>query len=196
MRILVACEYSGRVRDAFRARGFDAWSCDLLPTDGDPRWHIQGDALQAAYGQPWACMVAFPPCTDLSLSGARYWAEKQADGRQARALAFVRALMDAPIVHIALENPVGKISTSIRKPDQVFQPWQFGHGEKKRTCLWLKNLPKLTPTNVVDGREQRVLWMGPTADRAKLRSLTYEGVAQAMADQWGSYISSEQPLAA
>ena len=140
-RVLIACEYSASVRDAFRLRGFDAWSCDLLPTEGDPRWHIQGDAIEAAYSGNWDLMIAHPPCTDLAVSGARHFAAKRADGRQDRALEFVRKLLIAPIPHIALENPVSIISSQIRKPDQIIQPWQFGHGETKATCLWLKNLP-------------------------------------------------------
>lgn len=192
MRVLVTCEYSATVRDAFRALGHDAWSCDLLPTEGDPRWHIQGDALQAAYGQPWDLMVSHPPCTDLAVSGARHFAAKIADGRQARALEFVQKLLDAPIPMIALENPISVISSKIRKPDQIIQPWQFGHGETKATCLWLKNLPKLTPTNVVEGREPRVHRMAPGPDRWKERSRTFAGIGRAMAEQWGGIVSQEQ----
>ena len=187
-RVLVACEYSATVRDAFRARGFDAWSCDLLPTEGDPRWHIQGDAIEAAYGQHWDLMIAHPPCTDLAVSGARHFAAKVADGRQARSLQFVQSLLDAPIAHIALENPVSIISSRIRKPDQIIQPWQFGHGETKATCLWLKNLPRLVPTNVVEGREPRVHRMAPGPNRWKERSRTFQGVADAMALQWGDVL--------
>lgn len=186
-RVLVACEYSATVRDAFRARGHDAWSCDLLPTEGDPRWHIQGDVLAYlfGFGGPWDLMIAHPPCTDLAVSGARHFAEKIADGRQGRALYFVQRLMDAPIRHIAIENPISVISSKIRKPDQIIQPWQFGHGETKATCLWLKGLPKLQPTNIVDGREARIHKMAPGPDRWKERSRTYEGIAAAMAQQWG-----------
>lgn len=189
-RVLVACEYSAVVRDAFRARDFDAWSCDLLPTEGDPRWHIQGDALEAVYGQPWDLLIAHPPCTDLAVSGARHFAAKIADGRQARALEFVQSLLDAPVPHIALENPVSVISSKIRKPDFTIQPWQFGHGEVKRTCFWTTNLPPLRPTNIVDGREARVHKMRPGPDRWKERSRTLPGVAAAMAVQWGDYIVS------
>jgi len=182
MRILVACEYSGTVRDAFIARGHDAISCDILPTE-KPGPHIQGDVTEVL-NQGWDMMVAFPPCTHLAVSGARYFKEKRADGRQQKALDFVRMLMDAPIDRIAIENPVSVISSHIRKPDQTIQPWQFGHGETKRTCLWLKNLPKLTPTDIVEGREQRILNMSPSPNRAKERSKTFQGIANAMAKQW------------
>lgn len=188
MRVLVACEYSAVVRDAFRARGFNAWSCDLLPTEGDPRWHIQGDAIEAAYGQSWDLLIAHPPCTHLAVSGARHFPAKRADGRQQAALDFVRALLDAPVPHIALENPVSIISSRIRKPDCTFQPWEHGHGEVKRTCLWLKNLPVLRPSNIVEGREERVHRMAPGPNRWKERSRTYAGVARAMADQWGDHL--------
>lgn len=196
MRVLIACEYSAAVRDAFRARGFDAWSCDLLPTEGDPRWHIQGDALQVAYGQPWDMLIAHPPCTDLAVSGARHFAAKIADGRQGRALEFVQRLLDAPIPRIALENPVSVISSKIRKPDQIIQPWQFGHGETKATCLWLENLPKLVPTDVVAGRDDRIHKMPPGPNRWKERSRTYRGIAEAFARQWGDYITSTERAAA
>ena len=183
MTVLVACEFSGTVRRAFTALGHDAWSCDLLPADdGDPA-HIQGDVAEIlCHG--WDLMIAHPPCTHLAVSGARHFAAKAADGRQQAALDFVRTLLDAPIERIALENPVSIISSRIRKPDQIIQPWQFGHGETKATCLWLKGLPKLTPTNIVSGREARVHKMPPTADRWKLRSVTYQGIADAMAQQW------------
>ena len=185
MRVLVACEYSGRVRDAFRARGHDAWSCDLLPCDGDQNYHIQGDA-RFLIGDFWDLMIAHPPCTHLAVSGARWFKEKQ--GEQKEALDFVKMLLDAPIERIALENPVSIISSKIRKPNQIIQPWQFGHGETKATCLWLKNLPLLRPTNIVEGRENKVHRMPPSADRWKLRSLTYQGIADAMAEQWGTPI--------
>ena len=180
MRVLVACEYSGAVRDAFLARGHDAMSCDLLPTDV-PGPHYCGD-VKDIIDDRWDMMIAFPPCTHLSASGARWWKDKVVE--QAEALDFVRLLLDAPIEKIALENPVGKISSAIRKPDQIIQPWQYGHGETKATCLWLKNLPPLVPTNIVDGREARVHRMPPSADRWKLRSTTYQGIADAMATQW------------
>lgn len=184
MRVLVACEYSGRVRDAFAKRGHTAVSCDLLPSDSPHGWHVQGDVL-ALLGKGWDLLIAHPPCTHLAVSGARHFAAKQASGVQQEALDFVRALFDAPIEKIALENPISIISSRIRKPDQVIQPWQYGHGETKATCLWLKNLPKLQPTNIVEGRENRVHRMPPGADRWKKRSTTYQGIADAMAEQWG-----------
>jgi len=181
MRVLVACEYSGRVRDAFLRAGHEAISCDLLPTD-KPGPHYQGD-IREVIGDGWDLMIAHPPCTHLAVSGARWFKDKLAE--QAKALEFVRALMDAPIKRIAIENPISIISSRIRKPDQIIQPWQYGHSETKATCLWLKGLPKLTPTNVVEGREARVHKMPPSPDRWKKRSLTFDGVAAAMAEQWG-----------
>ena len=183
MKILIACEYSGEVREAFRSRGHDALSCDLLPTDA-PGPHYQGP-VEDVIRDGWDMMIAFPPCTHLAVSGARWFKEKRADGRQQEALSFVRMLMDAPIDRIAIENPVSIISSHIRKPDQTIQPWQYGHGETKRTCLWLKNLPKLQPTDIVEGREQRIWKMPPSADRWKERSKTFQGIANAMANQWG-----------
>lgn len=189
MRVLVACEYSGRVRDAFRANGHDAWSCDLLPSDTPTYNHHQCDVFQVIHNWDrygvWDMLIAFPPCTDLCVSGARWFKEKQADGRQQAAKDFFMQLVEAPVKRIAIENPVGIMSTRYRKPDQIIQPWQFGHGETKATCLWLKNLPKLAPTHIVEGREQRVHKMAPGPERWKERSRTYEGIAQAMADQWG-----------
>jgi len=185
MRVLVACEYSATVRDAFRARGHDAWSCDLLPTEGDPALHYQGSVWDVI-GEGWDLMIAHPPCTDLSVSGARHFAAKIADGRQQAALDFVQRLMDADIPRIAIENPISVISSKIRKPDQIIQPWQFGHGETKATCLWLKGLPKLVSTDVVEGREARIHKMPPGPDRWKERSRTFAGIASAMADQWGN----------
>jgi hypothetical protein len=184
-RILVACEFSGIVRDAFIARGHYAMSCDLLPTE-KPGPHYQGD-VRDVLDDGWDMMVCFPSCTHLAVSGARWFKDKQEE--QAEALDFVRLLLGVPIKHIALENPVSIISSRIRKPDQTFQPWQFGHGEVKRTCLWLKNLPKLKPTKIVEGREARVHKMPPGPDRWKERSRTFEGVGEAMADQWGDYIA-------
>lgn len=181
MKVLVACEYSGIVRDAFIASGHQAMSCDLLPTDKDGPHH-QGDVLEIL-DDGWDLMIAHPPCTHLAVSGARWFKHKAQ--QQIEALNFVRQLLEAPIPKIALENPISIISSKIRKPDQVIQPWQFGHGETKATCLWLKNLPKLLPTNIVDGRENRVHKMPPSFDRWKLRSTTYKGIAQAMAQQWG-----------
>ena len=182
MRVLVACEFSGTVRDAFAALGHDAWSCDLLPTER-PGQHIEGDVLDVL-GRGWDLMVAHPPCTHLAVSGARWFKEKQAE--QAQALEFVRALLEAPIPRIALENPVSIISSKIRRPDQIIQPWQFGHGETKATCLWLKGLPPLTTTNIVEGREARVHRMPPGPNRWKERSRTFAGIAAAMAQQWGT----------
>jgi site-specific DNA-cytosine methylase len=184
MRVLVACEFSGVVRRAFRERGHDAWSCDLLPAEYGPQHHVQGDVLSLLHSG-WDLMIAHPPCTDLAVSGARHFAAKQADGRQESALDFVRVLMNAPITRVAIENPISIISSRIRKPDQIIQPWQFGHGETKATCLWLKNLPTLVPTKIVDGREARVHRMPPGPNRWKERSRTFEGIAAAMADQWG-----------
>ena len=181
MRVLVACEFSGAVREAFRARGHDAWSCDLLPTEV-PGQHIVGDVLEVL-GDGWDLMVAHPPCTHLAVSGARWWKDKAQE--QADALEFVRALMAAPIDRIALENPISKISSAIRKPDQIVQPWQFGHGETKATCLWLKGVPKLQPMDVVEGREPKVHHMAPGPNRWRERSRTYAGIAKAMAQQWG-----------
>ncbi len=183
MRVLIACEFSGTVRRAFRDRGHDAWSCDLLPAEDDSPHHIQGDVLACLF-LGWDLMIAHPPCTHLCVSGARWFKDKQQE--QADALDFVRALMDAPIERIAIENPISVISTRIRKPDQIIQPWQFGHGETKATCLWLKNLPKLAPTIIVDGRAAKVHRMAPGPDRWRERSRTYEGIASAMAWQWGT----------
>jgi len=183
---LVACEFSGRVRDALTRVGFYAVSCDLLPSESEGE-HIQGDVLEVLdWG--WDLLIAHPPCTDLAVSGARHFAAKRADGRQARALDFVRKLLAAPIPYKGLENPVSIISSHIRKPDQTVQPWQFGHGEIKRTCFWLENLPLLQPTDIVDGRQPVVHHMPPGPDRWKLRSLTYQGIADAIADQWGRYV--------
>lgn len=185
MKVLIACEFSGVVRDAFLRRGHDAWSCDLLPTESE--WpedrHIIGDVTQVL-GDGWDLMIAHPPCTHLAVSGARWFKHKQQE--QAEALEFVRVLLDAPVPRIALENPVSIISSRIRKPDQIIQPWQFGHGETKATCLWLKGLPALKPTQVVDGREQRIHRMAPSEDRWRERSRTYAGIAEAMAEQWGA----------
>lgn len=183
MKILVACEYSGRVREAFRKLGHDAWSCDLLPADDNSPYHIQGDVLDHL-NEGWDLMIAHPPCTHLAVSGARWFKDKVKE--QAEALEFVRRLLNAPINKIALENPISIISSRIRKPDQIIQPWQFGHGETKATCLWLKNLPFLQYTNVVAGRLAVVWKLPPSKDRWKIRSTTYQGIANAMANQWGS----------
>lgn len=183
MRVLVACEFSGVVRDAFVARGHRAYSCDLLPSESGPPWrHFQCDARRIADSH-WDLMIAHPPCTHLAVSGARWFKDKAKE--QAEALAFVQALMDAPIPRICVENPVSVISSKIRKPDQIIQPWQFGHGETKATCLWLKNLPLLQPTQIVSGRTPRVHHASPGPERWKERSRTLRGIAEAMATQWG-----------
>lgn len=182
-RVLVACEFSGVVRDAFRARGHEAFSCDLLPCEGDNKFHVQCDSLTILH-RPWDLLIAHPPCTHLAVSGARWFEDKLPE--QEAALAFVRALLDAPVPRIALENPVSIISSRIRKPDQIIQPWQFGHGETKATCLWLKNLPRLVPTKIVEGREARVHRASPGPDRWKERSRTLTGIAEAMSNQWGN----------
>ena len=180
----MACEFSGTVRRAFGALGHDAWSCDLLDDEDGSRQHFKGD-VREMLDHGWDLMIAHPPCTHLAVSGARWFKDKQAD--QAEALEFVRTLMDAPVRRIAIENPVSIISSRIRKPDQIIQPWQFGHGETKATCLWLKNLPKLIPTDVVEGRHAKVHRMPPGPNRWKERSRTYPGIARAMAEQWGNY---------
>jgi site-specific DNA-cytosine methylase len=192
MRVLVACEFSGVVRDAFAARGHDAWSCDLLPTER-PGQHLRCDVRVLLPLLSGTCdlLIAHPPCTHLAVSGARWFKDKQRE--QAEALEFVRLLLDAPVPHIALENPVSIISSRVRKPDQIIQPWQFGHGETKATCLWLKNLPPLTPTDIVDGREHRVHRMPPGPDRWRERSRTFVGIADAMADQWGR-LNEQRPF--
>jgi len=181
MRVLIACEYSGIVRDAFIRKGHDALSCDLLPTEIDGP-HYQGN-VEDIINDGWDLMICHPPCTHLAVSGARWFKEKQRE--QVQALEFVELLLNAPVDMICLENPVSIISSRIRKPDQIIQPWQYGHGETKATCLWLKNLPLLQPTKVVDGREARVHKMAPGPDRWKERSRTYTGIAAAMAEQWG-----------
>lgn len=181
MRVLVGCEFSGRVRDAFRARGHEAVSCDLLPTEVEGP-HIVGD-LRDHLRDGWDLAVFHPPCRYLAVSGARWMASRPAETEDA--LRFVRDLLAAPIERIALENPVSIISSRIARPTQIIQPWQFGHGETKATCLWLKNLSSLRPTNVVDGRIARVHLLPPSPDRWKERSRTYPGVAQAMAQAWG-----------
>jgi hypothetical protein len=183
MRVLVACEFSGVVRNAFRELGHDAWSCDLLPSEDTSVFHIQGDVRTLEEWDLWDLMIAHPPCTHLAVSGARWFKEKRKE--QQTALDFVQSLMDAPIPRICIENPISIISSRIRKPDQIIQPWMFGHGEVKATCLWLKGLPKLVPTNIVEGREARVHRMPPGPDRWKERSRTLQGIAEAMASQWG-----------
>jgi hypothetical protein len=186
MRVLIACEYSGAVRDQFLGGGHEAMSCDLLPTDA-PGPHYQDD-VRDVLDYPWDLMIAHPPCTHLSVSGARHFEAKRMDGRQQSAVSFFMMLAKADIPMIAIENPVCIMSSMWRQPDQVIQPWQFGHGETKATALWLKGLPRLTPTNIVEGREDRIHRMAPGPDRWKERSKTYPGIAAAMADQWGSIL--------
>ena len=176
------CESSATVREAFRLRGHDAWSCDLVPSERDGQ-HIIGDALKVIEWGCWDLIIAHPPCTHLSSSGARWFKEKRADGRQQQAIHFFMQFA-AMGCDYAIENPIGVMSTRWRKPDQIIQPWQFGHGECKATCLWLNGLPPLTPTNIVPGREQRIWKMAPGPDRERERSRTFQGIAEAMADQW------------
>lgn len=182
MNVLVACEFSGIVRDAFNSAGHDAISCDLLPSETKGPHYI-GDVLEIL-DIGWDMMIAHPPCTYLAISGARWFKDRKQEQRDA--LEFVRTLLDAPIPMIALENPISVISTQIRKPDQIIQPWMFGHGETKATCLWLKNLPLLEPTEIVDGRSNRIANMPDTKNRWKNRSRTYKGIAEAMVNQWGT----------
>lgn len=194
MRVLVACEMSGRVRDAFIARGHEAMSCDLLPTES-PGPHYQGD-VRDVLDYPWDLMIAHPPCTHLSVSGARHFEAKRLDGRQQAAVSFFMSLVKADIPKKVIENPICIMSSLYRKPDQIIQPWQFGHGETKATCLWLYGVNPLTPTDIVEGREARIHKMPPSKDRGKLRSMTYQGIADAMADQWGGLdIQTEMSLA-
>lgn len=185
MRVLVGCEYSGRVRQAFRKRGHDAWSCDMFePAEDDSPFHYREDVLKIIANEQWDLMVCHPPCTHLAVSGARWWATKPPELQQ-EAIQLCLDLMAAPIEKIAMENPIGLLSSRYRKPDQIIQPWQFGHGETKATCLWLKNLPLLKPTDIVSGRENKVHKMPPGPNRWKERSRTYLGIAEAMAAQWG-----------
>ena len=197
MRILIACEVSGKVRRAFRARGHDAFSCDLQPADDKSKYHVQGDVL-LLLKEEWDLVIAFPPCTDLTSSGAKHFALKKKDGRQQRSIEFFLRFTNLPHVpRVAIENPVGIMSSVYKKPSQIIQPWMFGHGETKATCLWLKNLPNLKPTQVVrgsefylldkqgPGRAQRIHKLPPTKNRSKIRSETFTGVAEAMGQQWG-----------
>lgn len=181
MRVLIACEFSGRVRDAFIRKGHETISCDLLPSDTVGP-HYVGDVRDILY-DGWDMVIAFPPCTHLAVSGARWFKDKIDE--QKEAIEFFMLFANAPSRYICIENPVGIMSTHYRKPDQYIQPYQFGHGETKKTCLWLKNLPCLVPTDIVEGREQRIWRMPPSEDRGRLRSITYQGIADAMADQWG-----------
>ena len=201
MKVLIACEESQEVCKAFRANGHEAYSCDLQEcSGGHPEWHIVGDCLPLLNGDcdfitqggvwaqisgKWDLLIAHPPCTDLAVSGARWFPEKQRDFRQQKACVFFMICMLSNAERVAVENPVGIMSTCYRKPDQIIQPWMFGHGETKSTCLWLRNLPALKPTEIVEGREQRIWKLPPSADRAKLRSRTFSGIARAMAEQWG-----------
>ena len=182
MRVLIGCEFSGTVRDAFIRRGHEAMSCDLLPTESYGP-HYQGD-IRDVLDYPWDLAIFHPPCTHLSVSGARHFEAKRLDGRQQAAVSFFMSLAKADIPRIAIENPVCIMSSLWRKPDQIIQPWQFGHGETKATCLWLKGLPPLNPTNIVEGRENRIHRMPPSEERGKERSKTYPGIAEAMAEQW------------
>ena len=193
MRVLVACEESQEVCKAFRALGHEAYSCDIEPcSGGHPEWHLQVDALEIIKMR-WDLIIAHPPCTDLAVSGGRWFAEKRANGRQQAAIDFFMRFVNADCEHIAVENPVSIMSTKYRKPDQIIQPWMFGHPEKKATCLWLKGLPTLTPTDDVSeymkklpkNQQNRLYYLPPGPDRAKLRSKTFPGVARAMAQQWG-----------
>jgi len=189
MRVLVACEFSGRVREAFRSKGHEAWSCDLLDAEDNSPYHYRLD-VREILNLDWDLMIAHPPCTYLAVSGARWWSGKYSNPEklkaQEKALELVRILLNAPIPKIALENPIGIISTKIRKPDQIIDPWMFGHEHSKGTCLWLKNLPKLEPTKICEKRFSITHRTGQTKDRWKERSRTLRGIAQAMADQWGA----------
>lgn len=182
MRVIVGCEFSQIVTKEFRKRGHDAYSCDLLATEGNPEWHFQENILKLLERESFDLGIFHPPCTYLAVSGARWFKDRQKE--QNEALTFVRQLLAVKINKIALENPISVISTRIRKPDQIVQPWMFGHGETKATCLWLKNLPLLKPTKIVAGRKNRIHKMPPSKDRSKLRSITFSGIAEAMATQW------------
>lgn len=198
MKILLACEESQAVTLRMREKGHEAYSCDLLPTSGNnPQWHIQDDVRQVLQDK-WDMVIAFPPCTDLAVAGAAWFAQKRADGRQQKAIDFFMLFANLQIPKVAIENPVGIMSSNYRKPDQIIQPWQFGDSYSKKTCLWLKGLPKLEPTNVVDAGEHTIYasgnkmpkwyadaWSLPPVERSKVRSKTFPGIAQAMADQWG-----------
>ena len=209
MQILVACEESQAVTIELRRLGHKAYSCDLIDcSGGHPEWHIKDDVIRYINGDQcifWTCdgvghitpkhwdmILAFPPCTDLAVSGARHFTKKRADGRQKRSIDFFLKFATADCQKIAIENPIGIMSSEWRKPDQIIQPWQFGHGETKATCLWLKGLPHLQPTEIVEGREPRVWKMPPGPERAKLRSKTYPGIARAMAEQWAGTVFKKE----
>ena len=195
-KILIACEESQAVTIEFRKLGFKAFSCDTQDcSGGHPEWHIKDDVMNVlrhdiidSFKCEYDMVIAFPPCTDLAVSGARWFKEKQADGRQQKSIQFFEFFTHLKNEYVAIENPIGIMSSLYRKPDQIIQPWQFGHGETKATCLWLKGLPLLEPTSIVEGRDQRVWKMPPSKDRAKLRSKTYPGIAKAIADQWSKYL--------
>ena len=196
---LIGCEESGRVRDALRAVGVDAWSCDLLPcTENPSKYHIQDDLLKVIKSEKWAAIIAFPPCTHLAISGSKYFAEKIADGRQQAAIKFVEDIWDADCPRICIENPVGALTkhSKLGKASVYIQPYEFGHAEQKRTGLWLKGLPKLQGTKFIDVKglpnkeRHRLHWLPPSKDRWKIRSTTFQGIADAMADQWGRKIES------
>jgi len=184
MRVLVACEESQTVCKEFRELSHEAYSCDVVScSGGHPEWHLQCDVIDVLY-QAWDMIVVFPPCTHLASSGARWFAEKRADGRQRQSIDFFMLFADLSCGMVAIENPIGIMSTLYRKPDQIIQPWMFGHPETKATCLWLKGLPLLKPTSLVEGRSQKIWKMPPSKNRSKLRSKTYLGIAKAMAAQW------------
>lgn len=189
MKILAACEESQEVTRALRSLGHEAFSCDLMATSGtNPEWHLQGD-VREYLPEPWDMVLAFPPCTDLAVSGARWFPEKRANGTQQAAIEFFELFTRLDHVErVAIENPIGIMSRLYRRPDQIIQPWQYGHGETKATCLWLKNLPQLKPTCIVEGREGRIWKLPPSPERARLRSKTYPGIAAAMAEQWSNTI--------
>lgn len=211
IKILVACEESQAVTKAFRSLGFEAYSCDILPcSGGHPEWHIQKDISSVLYQEKWDCVIAFPPCTDLACSGARHFDRKKADGSQQKSIDFFMQFVNCDAPFVCIENPIGIMSTLYRKPDQVIQPWQFGDKAQKSTCLWLKNLPKLQHTNIVEKGEffefiskkgvkkKMPLWyynalrLSKNAkERSMLRSKTFQGIADAMASQWGKYIASK-----
>jgi hypothetical protein len=189
--ILVACEESQAVTIEFRKLGLEAYSCDVVPcSGGHPEWHIQDDVTSILHYE-WDMVIAFPPCTDLAVSGARWFDDKRADGRQSASINFFMLFTDLNCPLIAIENPIGIMSNIYRTPHQIIQPWQFGHGETKATCLWLKGLPLLQPTNIVTGRENRIHMMPPGENRSVERSKTYSGIAKAMADQWGKFLIGE-----
>lgn len=190
-KILIACEESQTVTKEFRRLGHEAYSCDLIPcSGGHPDWHILGD-VKHELKKKWDMIIAFPPCTDLCVSGARWFKEKQKDGRQQKSIEFFNLFTNVDCKRVAIENPIGIMSRIFRKPDQIIQPWQFGHGETKSTCLWLKGLPKLTPTNIVGGRENKIWKMPPSKNRSALRSKTFPGIAKAMAEQWSITLTND-----